>query len=148
MNHIDISENATSWKHWQPMTRTQRVRLSFELHRAAAMMAFFAVGLFILYAVPTSLEAVLIVLIRHFKPSVTCGLVGDSTGYLVLFWLGYKRIASAVYLLSKAIEIALLVGHVISADTLLWVTDLLPATVCMSLLGGLVFFARENPFPE
>ena len=78
---------------------------------------------FIVYAAPTSLE---VLLIGRVKPVI----------------------APAVYFLSKAVEIALLQGQVISVDTLLWVTDLLPAVVCTSLLGGLIFFAHDDPFPE
>ena len=115
------------------------------MHRVAAILAFSAVAFFIVYVAPTSLE---VLLIGHLKPVIACGLIGDTTGYLVLFFLGYRRIAPAVYLFSKAMEIALLGVQVISVDTLLWVTDLLPATVCTSLLGGLVFFARKKPFPE
>jgi hypothetical protein len=108
-------------------------------------LAFSAVAFFIVYAAPTSLE---VLLIGRVKPVIACGLVGDITGYLVLFFLGYRRIAPAVYFLSKAIEMALLQGQVISVDTLLWVTDLLPAVVCTNLLGGLIFFAHDDPFPE
>jgi hypothetical protein len=127
------------------MTEMQQARFSFELRRAGAIFAFASLTFLILYAAPTYAEAFFS---RYFRAPTVCCIIGDTAAYLVLFALGFRRLGAAVYLLSKAIEIFLLKGQMISAGSLLWLTDLLPTIVCTSVLSWMVFFSREAPFPE
>jgi hypothetical protein len=44
-------------------------------------------------------------------------------------------------------EVLLFEVHLLSADSLLWVTDLLPVIICADLLVSKIFFVRDD-YPE
>jgi len=80
-----------------------------------------------LYVVPSSLEVVLL----HFRmnPWVVCILLGDLPGCAVLFALGHRRTALALYALCGIVEGLLLAFGVLPAARLVWVTNLVPSGV-------------------
>jgi hypothetical protein len=127
------------------MTRAQKAHFVFELSRAASVSGLSALVFLFLYVAPTCLEALLI---NHLNPSLAVAAVGDVSSYLVLYFLGFRRTAAAVYLLSKFIEITLLKSQMITMSGLIWVSDLLPTITCCLLLSWMIFFSSKMPFSE
>jgi hypothetical protein len=127
------------------MTRAQKAHFLFELGRAASVSALSALVFLFLYVAPTCLEALLI---NHLNPSLAVAAVGDVSSYLVLYFLGFRRTAAAVYLLSKFMEITLLKSQMITMSGLIWVSDLLPTITCCLLLSWMIFFSSKMPFSE
>ena len=77
----------------------------------------------VLYAVPVGIEALLL---RHTSPW-TCILLGDMAGCGVLFLLGHRIFSTMLYLIATGFEAYLLAVHSISSESLIWITNLLPA---------------------
>ncbi len=84
------------------------------------------------YLAPTVLELQL--LNHHASPWLACVLVGDVIGSVVLFALGFRREAVAVYLLATLIEGTLLFAGV-SPQMVAWFSNAMPAAVLLTLMS-------------
>lgn len=117
----------------------QRHQSKFQ--RAIAICGVCALALLTLYILPTVLEAVTV---PYLGIWLSCSVFGDVAGCICLYFLGSKREAMSLYLWSKVGELLLFEAHLLSPESLLWVTDLLPVIVCSDLLISKVFLARDE----
>jgi hypothetical protein len=127
------------------MTSAQKANFSFELGRAASVSGLSALIFLFFYLAPTCLE---MLVMNYFNPSVAVVAVGDISSYLALCFLGFRRTAATVYLLSKFMEITLLKSQMITASGLIWVSDLVPTIACCLLLSWMIFFSNKMPFSK
>jgi hypothetical protein len=77
------------------------------------------------YGVPSAIEVGLLRI--GAGPWLACVLLGDVIGCAVLYILGLRRLAIALYVVCSGIEAATLLSHHVPANTLVWLTNLLPA---------------------
>ena len=131
------SQPATS--HWSP---AEAQTLSYfedivAMHRRTIgrkMALVLLISVAFLYAVPVIVQ---FELMRFFGSWVTCVLLADLCGSVVLFMLGRKQLALATYAISSAVEATLLASGRITPQHLLLLTNVLPALACT------VVFARS-----
>lgn len=87
-----------------------------------------------LYGLPTLLEYVAA---RHLSPWVAVILPGDALGCAALVILfNMRRTSLVLYLALTAIESALYVTRVFSPVALVWIVDLVPTLIALSLLSS------------
>jgi hypothetical protein len=77
------------------------------------------------YALPSLLE---LALVRgNLSPWICCVVLGDLFGSAILFLLGFRKLAVAIYILSSVVEGAVLSMGRIAPVHLVWFTNLAPA---------------------
>jgi hypothetical protein len=121
-----------------------RQREISDIQRWLGVFGLCVLAILILYVLPTFFEAITQ---PYLGIWLSCSVFGDLTGCICLWFLGWKRQALSVYLWSKVGEVLLFEVHLLSADSLLWVTDLLPVIICADLLVSKIFFVRDD-YPE
>jgi hypothetical protein len=121
-----------------------RQREISDIQRWLGVFGLCVLAILILYVLPTFFEALTQ---PYLGIWLSCSVFGDLTGCICLWFLGWKRQALSVYLCSKVGELFLFDLHLLSADSLLWVTDILPVIICVDLLVSKVFFVRGD-YPE
>jgi hypothetical protein len=84
------------------------------------------------YALPGLAEWAL--LEERLSPWIACVALGDLAGCVILFILGFRKTALAIYLSAGAIEGVMLSMHTVSPLRLVWFTNLIPALVVAAIL--------------
>lgn len=99
-----------------------------------ALLALTAIGVsgICLYALPGIVELAL--LHARLNPWISCVVLGDLLGCSALFLLGFRKMAAAIYVSSSLLESSLLYLGIVPAQSLIWITNLVPA-----LALGLIF---------
>ncbi|HMD95831.1 MAG TPA: hypothetical protein VKM93_00670 [Terriglobia bacterium] len=114
-------------------------------HPLVAVPVVFIGALLVFYGVPGLIEWELV---RHTSPWLACVALGDLLGCAFLFTVGLRRTAVALYCLASALEAYLLASHRVSAASLVWITNSLPAVFAAVLAAYLQkpdpSFLREN----
>lgn len=79
------------------------------------------------YAIPVIFEIALFHL--GLNPWLICVLFADVPGSILLFALGFRRLALTVYLATTALEALLLCFGLVPAESLVWITNIVPAAI-------------------
>jgi len=96
-----------------------------------ALVAIAVTGLG-LYALPSLLELALVH--GRLSPWISCVVLGDLFGCAILFLLGFRKMAVAVYVTSSSLEALALWLRVLPPQRLVWLTNLIPAVVLGAIL--------------
>jgi hypothetical protein len=90
-------------------------------------LTFVAVGLagICVYALPSLVELALVK--GNLNPWISCVILGDLFGSVILFLLGFRKLAVAIYVLSSVAEGLALWMRLIPVTQLIWFTNLAPA---------------------
>jgi hypothetical protein len=91
-----------------------------------ALIAIAVTGLG-LYALPSLLELALVH--GQLNPWISCVVLGDLFGCAILFLLGFRKMAVAIYVVSTSFEGMALWLRLLPPQRLVWVTNLIPAIV-------------------
>jgi len=113
------------------VAKADRRMLDEKVRVGALVAAVFAFCMILLYGMPGLAE---LALARHF-PWISCVLLSDLAGSAFLFLLGFKRLAVTIYLITSATEAVLLGTREVSAHSLVWLTNLLPALLAAGILS-------------
>lgn len=84
------------------------------------------------YAIPNLME--LSLLSSRITPWLSCVFFADLIGCGILFLLGFRRLALAIYAGASSAEAVLLLTHRIPLHWLVWVTNAIPAIVVGAIL--------------
>jgi hypothetical protein len=99
-------------------------------------LLFIAIPL-LLYALPTAIE---IVLLPHIGPWLTSIVFGDLVACACIFAVfRMRRTGLILYLLLMISKACLYSAHIIPANMLVWITDLIPALIVMAKIASLKF---------
>jgi hypothetical protein len=84
------------------------------------------------YALPGLAQSALIG--KNLSPWFCCVVLGDLVGCAIIFAMGYRRIAPAIYLLCTVIEAIVFSRHVLAPEQLVWTTNAIPAVIVAAIL--------------
>ena len=88
----------------------------------------------VLYALPTLLEYVAA---QHWNPWLAVILPGDALGCAALIvFFKMRRTGPVLYLALTGIEGAFYLTHILSPPALLWIVDLIPTLIALSLVSS------------
>lgn len=118
---------AVSKQNWQKRILEFSARLE-EWHITLLLLSVALV----FYFLPSTLESLVI---RYWGVWWTCIVLGDLLGCfgMAAIW-GLRRISIALYLLLTSFEGYLYTTHLASAGALIWITDLVPTVVILSMI--------------
>jgi len=86
----------------------------------------------VVYAIPNLME--LSLLSSRINPWLSCVLFADLVGCGILFLLGFRRLALAIYTGASLLEAFLLMTHKVPLHFLVWITNAIPAVVVGAIL--------------
>jgi len=100
----------------------------------------------LLYALPTALELALSTGIDPWVTGIVLGDLGACACIYIIFRM--PKTGVLLYLLLAALKFCLFSAQLISANTLLWLTDSIPALIVMARITSLRLHATEHTVPR
>ena len=85
----------------------------------------------VLYVLPSGLE---LILLRRHVSAWSCVVIGDVAGCLFLFKLGFRKTALVLYVVVSAVEALILSSRLLTPESLVWITNLVPALLSASIV--------------
>jgi hypothetical protein len=123
IRHLSIlTQTATSWNVW----------CSKQFMRALRMLVAALLAAALVYGIPVVIEMEL--MRRHVSPWFACVLFADLPGCALIFGLGLRWTALAVYLATAVFEAAALIAGVAPEQRLVFATNVAPAVVLAVVL--------------